>query len=492
MPPSVRLHTLLRFALLGIALPCVYLGGAGIAFLYRQHAASAAGDVSRLRPALAPTPATRLLVFAPHCDDETLGCAGLMRQTLAAGGAVRAIMLTNGDGFRTAVERETRTLRVGPRDYIRFAALRQEESYSALEHLGLKRDDVLFFGYPDRGLMTLWNTNWTPERPYLSAYTRCDRSPYANTFDAHARYCGHDLIEDIKASMRAFHPTLVTVTHPTDDHPDHAAASAFVTRALQELQSDPRDAVWARKTRLRYYIIHRGDWPLPQGAYPNAPLLPPAEMAYTDTLWSRLPLAPQDTARKAQSIERYPSQTALMRRFLTSFARNSELYGEVGTTPLATVRDGSVRVDARTEEWNQTPPALLDPVRDNVFRDLYGDGDIRAVYACRDSQNLYLRLDTRQPISHRMTYTVRLRAFGAKGETDNVSYVARLRVTSDGHVPGSAAQVAARGRTLEASIPWKDILGDVNALEAKTLAISMETSLAGMEVDKTGIRFLTL
>ena len=74
-----------------------------------------------------------------------------------------------------------------------------------------------------------------------------------------------------RSALRACRPTLVTVTHPAEDHPDHAAAAAFVTRALQELQSDPQDRVWASKTQLRYYLIHRGDWPMPQGAHPSDP-----------------------------------------------------------------------------------------------------------------------------------------------------------------------------------------------------------------------------
>ena len=40
---------------------------------------------------------TRLLVIAPHPDDETLGCGLLLQQVLAAGGEVRIILMTDGD-----------------------------------------------------------------------------------------------------------------------------------------------------------------------------------------------------------------------------------------------------------------------------------------------------------------------------------------------------------------------------------------------------------
>jgi LmbE family N-acetylglucosaminyl deacetylase len=489
---SLRPRAVLRLLLLGFALPCVYFGGVCAAFFYHQHAAHASHDFAHFALTIPPTRATRLMVFAPHCDDETLGCAGLMQRTLAAGGAVRAVMLTNGDGFRTAVEREARSLRVGPRDYIQFAALRQQESVRALTHLGLRREDVSFFGYPDQGLMSLWNSCWEPDSLYTSRYTRCDRSPYANTFDSKSSYCGKDVLDDIKTALRAFRPTLIAVTHPADDHPDHAAASAFVAQALQELRADPQDAAWANHTRLIYYLIHRGDWPAPQGAHPSYPLVPPTEMAYLDTRWTTLPLTPAETARKAESIDLYPSQTALMRRFLTSFVRRSELFGEIAPSHLPLVPEHSMQVDADAKDWESLPPAVLDPVRDNVLRDLQGSGDIRALYACRDAHFLYLRLDTRQPVSRRLTYTVRLRAFGPDGETAPTVTTLRLRAGSAGNSESDGLRVAAKGRLIEAALPAHLLTDGLDGAHTQTVAVSAETSLAGVPIDSTGIRFLRL
>ena len=53
----------------------------------------------------------------------------------------------------TRVERQFRKLSVGPQDYVRFAGLRQQESYRALAPLGLDARQIVFLGYPDRGLM---------------------------------------------------------------------------------------------------------------------------------------------------------------------------------------------------------------------------------------------------------------------------------------------------------------------------------------------------
>src|SRR5688572_16478209 len=44
-------------------------------------------------------PHERLLVIAPHPDDETLGAGGLAQRVLAQGGIVRTVVVTAGDGY---------------------------------------------------------------------------------------------------------------------------------------------------------------------------------------------------------------------------------------------------------------------------------------------------------------------------------------------------------------------------------------------------------
>jgi LmbE family N-acetylglucosaminyl deacetylase len=40
-----------------------------------------------------------IVVFAPHPDDEVIGCAGIIMQALARGGRVKVVDITSGDGF---------------------------------------------------------------------------------------------------------------------------------------------------------------------------------------------------------------------------------------------------------------------------------------------------------------------------------------------------------------------------------------------------------
>jgi len=55
-------------------------------------------DIERYQqiPALGLPPGTRILVLAPHPDDESIGCGGTIGKCLAAGHDVRVIVLTDG------------------------------------------------------------------------------------------------------------------------------------------------------------------------------------------------------------------------------------------------------------------------------------------------------------------------------------------------------------------------------------------------------------
>src|SRR5262249_1750285 len=222
-PLSVKL--IRRTALLSLLLPFLYFGTASAMFIFRIHTENT-DRTSVLLPSFpAPDESKRILVFAPHCDDETLGCSGLLQQAVKSGAEARVVLITNGDGFRVAVEREFRSLKVEPKDYIQFAGIRQQETYKALKNLGVPREDVTFLGYPDRGLMPLWNDFWSPDKPFHSAYTGLDNAAYDLAFRKGAPYCGSSLLNDIKNVMRDARPTDIYVTHPSDDHPDHCAAA---------------------------------------------------------------------------------------------------------------------------------------------------------------------------------------------------------------------------------------------------------------------------
>ena len=86
----------------------------------------------------------RLLVLAPHCDDETLGSAGMILAARRAGMQVQVVIATNGDGYLFATIQDFRKIYPRPADFIRFGEMRQQESLAALAILGVQKDQVPF------------------------------------------------------------------------------------------------------------------------------------------------------------------------------------------------------------------------------------------------------------------------------------------------------------------------------------------------------------
>jgi len=123
-PP--RRQRWLRAVLLTLALPPCVLGLYCLLTAYKIYASNQAEE----RMAVFPVPVRnqRLLVFAPHPDDETLGAAGLMRQARLRGDDVRVVILTNGDAFRISAAQEFREVVVSSQDFVRYAYLRQGEA----------------------------------------------------------------------------------------------------------------------------------------------------------------------------------------------------------------------------------------------------------------------------------------------------------------------------------------------------------------------------
>ena len=480
----------LRVVLLTLAVPPCALGLFCLLTAYKIYASNQAEE----RMAAFPVPRVnqRLLVFAPHPDDETLGAAGLMRQARLRGDDVRVVIITNGDGFRISAAQEFREVVVSPQDFVRYAYLRQGEARTALGVLGIPADHVHFLGYPDRGLMPMWTSHWMPDAPVASAYTRTDHNPYNDAATLNGPYCGSGLLGDIKHQMMSEQPTDIYVTHPGDDHPDHAAASVFVRTALEQLRAS--GVPWARSARLHYYLVHRGDWPTPQGLHEDAALLPPGQMASLDTHWAALPLSKRDTQKKYAAIKRYRSQVNASSRFLFSFARRNELFGTVGNDgaapSLARVPNGRFQMDGDSKDWAGQTPVALDPAGDSVMRAFQASGDIVRLFACRDSKYLYVRLDTARPLSPQVAYTFTLRPIVAGAAQPDAPVLtvtpgpAGKRLPLPGIVGGSYAW---RGSLLEAAVPLASV-ALAHPQTGETLYLMAQARFADIEIDRTGFR----
>jgi LmbE family N-acetylglucosaminyl deacetylase len=95
---------------------------------------------------------SRLLIFAPHPDDESLACGILLQKAVKAGAAVLVVYLTDGENNPWPQRCLSRRWRLNSADRQQWAKLRRREALAALRVLGVSPEDVRFWGWPDQGL----------------------------------------------------------------------------------------------------------------------------------------------------------------------------------------------------------------------------------------------------------------------------------------------------------------------------------------------------
>lgn len=457
----------------------------------------------------APVPPTPVvLVVAPHSDDETLAAGGLIQQVEAQAGQAWVLLLTAGDGFRLAAEAALRQVGIPPDQMLAFGRQRLAESRAALAVLGLPPDRLIFLGYPDRGLHRLWLECWTAADPCRSPYTGASHVPYAEALRPGAPYAGREALADLETVLRRLRPAVVVYPHPNDAHVDHWAAHNLVAATLEALRREDPD--WKPPAEW-LYLVHRGDWPAPKGLLPAAPLLPPAPLASGITAWHQRPLTAQEVQRKEQAVLAYRSQVAVLRRYLLSFVRSTELFGELPRVHLApaaatgdgeghaggSAGEGAGRAGRATGEDSVKPPwpgpwalAITDPERDTVARAVQAPADLVAVWAARDGDRLRLAARARGEPGNQVRYRFLLRGFRAG---TGWSALAAVEVDRAGPAqvtawPGAAPPVAARrqGPWLAVELPLLD-LGFPQAV-----MVGVESRLDGVLIDRTAWRLLAL
>lgn len=134
--------------------------------------------------------ASRVLVLAPHPDDETFGIGGTLIQHSERGEQVKVVFLTNG-AKGTTQERNKNS----------YVALRRQEAISACAVLGIS--DLEFWLFEDRAL---------------------DGSSTA-------------LSKTIELLTR-FQPELVYVPSPLEIHPDHRATAFYFEKSIKKYEFD--------------------------------------------------------------------------------------------------------------------------------------------------------------------------------------------------------------------------------------------------------------
>ena len=136
-----------------------------------------------------------LVVVAPHPDDESLGCGGLIAEARARGLPVRLVVVSDGAGSHPNSPSHPPA---------RLRALRERETVEAVRALGLGPEHVRFLGLPDR---------FVPgEGPGAEAAA-----------------------EAVADAVQAIEAGALFTTWARDPHCDHAAAAAIAVLARRRL-----------------------------------------------------------------------------------------------------------------------------------------------------------------------------------------------------------------------------------------------------------------
>jgi LmbE family N-acetylglucosaminyl deacetylase len=164
----------------------------------------------------------RLLILAPHPDDESIATGGLIQAARAASAAVHVVVLTDGDNNPWPQRWVEKRWRIDAAARARWGARRRGEARAAMRVLGLDADDGRFLGLPDLGLTDL--------------LMRGDQA----------------IVQFLRAAIEEFKPTLLAFPALRDRHPDHSAAHILARLAL--------DQAGLPYPRLLSFAVHGGSF----------------------------------------------------------------------------------------------------------------------------------------------------------------------------------------------------------------------------------------
>lgn len=265
----------------------------------------------------------RILIFAPHPDDEVLASGGVIATALSLEPApeVRVIVVTGGEAsLSTALANGYNP--ISQRSARRLAAARLQESLRALATLGLRPEQIQFWGFPDGGLELIWQRHWTGETPYRSRWTGLAASEQAINSPV-VPYTGAALLSLLRETLANFQPDAIVMPHPRDAHPDHRALAHFISLAVSLNQAEglsPAPDLFA-------YVMWLNMSPRPVSArLDRDPLRLPTRFNEDTAQWVRLPLTATVHEHKAMAIRAYRTQLRVLPSLLRSAASGNEVF----------------------------------------------------------------------------------------------------------------------------------------------------------------------
>jgi len=140
----------------------------------------------------------RVLILAPHPDDEALGTCSIIQNAIAIGSPIRVVYLTNGDHNELAFIAYRKRPWLSSQINRNMGEIRRREAIYAMTYLGLLEDNLVFLGYPDFGTLNIWKKHWGKAPPLHSMLTNVTNIPYKSSPSYGKPHKGEEIVADIE------------------------------------------------------------------------------------------------------------------------------------------------------------------------------------------------------------------------------------------------------------------------------------------------------
>lgn len=170
----------------------------------------------------------KVAIVVPHQDDELI-MMGAFADRLVKNSEVYVIFSTNGDYDLQSEE-----------NYRLF------EATNVLKLLGIRTDNIVFYGYGDNWQgIHIYNSKDDEEKESVcgkrETYATVNNSDYHfKKYGRHALYTRNNYLCDLKDVIRDIRPDPIFCVD-CDNHPDHIATSLLFEKALGEILKEDRD-----------------------------------------------------------------------------------------------------------------------------------------------------------------------------------------------------------------------------------------------------------
>ena len=403
----------------------------------------------------------RILVLAPHPDDEVLGCGGVIQQALAIGAPVHVAFLTYGDFYEFSFLVYKKRPVLTARGVEGMGEIRHDEAVAADSLLGVPRENLSFFGYPDFGTLEMWQAGWGDSPPVRGMLSKATAVPYANAVRPGAPYKGEEVLKDLTSLLRELRPTKVFVSHPADHHPDHRAMYVFTRVCLFDLEQELTPEVHP-------YLVHYTSWPRPRGYHPDGPLKPPGWLG-KEVPWQIVPLDQPAERVKLDALKKHRTQYETTPRFLNAFVRSNELFGDFPEIRLD--------VNAPSQSVSENTPGKAAEVGLVEQADEFLTGIIKRTVQV-ENDRLVLSLDLTRPLAREVASSVYLFGYRSDRPFPQMPKL-HVRLGALGHelydqhrrIPWGQIEVSRAGRHIDIRVPL-EMMGDPQKIltSAKTYA----------------------